>query len=89
MRGADFVGLGAQAAGDDHPAVFPERRTDRVEALGLGAVEKAAGVDHHDVGAGVLARELIALGAQPRDDALGIDQRLRAAERDKADFGRA
>jgi hypothetical protein len=46
----------------------------------LGAVEKAAGVDDDEVGAVVLARQLIAFGAQPRDDALGIDQRLGAAE---------
>ena len=54
----------------------------------LGAVEEAAGVDDDDVGAVVLARELVALRAQLRDDALGIHQRLGAAERNKADFGR-
>jgi hypothetical protein len=31
----------------------------------------------------MLARALVALGAQPRDDALGIDQRLGAAEADE------
>src|SRR6185503_16622020 len=30
----------------------------------------------------VLARELVALGAQTRQDALAVDERLRAAERD-------
>ena len=62
---------------------------DGVERFRLRAVEEAAGVDDHEVGALVLARELVALRAQPRDDALGIDQRLRAAERDEADFGGA
>ncbi len=36
----------------------------------------------------MLAGELIALRPQPRDDALAIDERLRAAERDKAYFRR-
>ena len=36
-----------------------------------------------DVRAGMAAREFIALGAQPRDDALGIDQRLGAAQRNE------
>ena len=64
-----------------------ERLADGVERFRLGAVEEAAGVDDDEIGAGVLARKLIALGAQPRDDALAIDQRLRAAERDEAHFG--
>ena len=34
------------------------------------------------------ARELVALGAQVREDALGIDQRLGAAEADEGDDGR-
>src|ERR1700745_3990649 len=51
-----------------------------------GAVEDPAGVHDDEVRALMLARELIALGAQARDDALGIDQRLGAAERYKADF---
>jgi hypothetical protein len=32
----------------------------------------------------VLARQLIAFGAQARDDALAVDERFRAAQRDKA-----
>ena len=59
---------------------------DGGKQLRLGAVEKAAGVDDDEIGAGVLARKLVALRAQPRDDALAIDQRLRAAERDETHF---
>ncbi len=66
-----------------------ERLADGGERLRLRAVEKAAGVDDHQIGAGVLAGELVALGAQPRDDALAVDQRLRAAERDEAHLRRA
>ena len=85
---ADLFGLGAHAAGDDDLAVLGHRLADGVKRLGLGAVEEAAGVDDHDVGAVVLARQLVAFRAQLRDDALGIDQRLRAAERHEGDLGR-
>ena len=33
----------------------------------------------------MMARKLVAFRPQPRDDALGIDQRLRAAEGDEGD----
>ncbi len=80
----DLLGLGAHAAGDDDLAVFGERIADCLQRLRLRAVEEAAGVDDHHVGALVLAGERIALRAQPRDDAFAIDQRLGAAERDEA-----
>ena len=54
----------------------------------LRAVEEAAGVDDDGVGAGMRWRKLVALGAQPGDDALAIDERLRAAERDERDARR-
>ena len=88
IGGLDLLGLGAHAAGDDHLAVLGHGLADRAEQFLLGAVEKAAGVDDDDVGAVMLARELIAFGAQPRDDALGIHQRLGASQGYKADFGR-
>ena len=75
--------LDAEAARDDHAAVFRHGFADGVEAFLLGRVEEAAGIDHHDVGAGIVARQLIALGAQLGDDAFAIDQRLGAAERHK------
>ena len=75
----DRFRLGAHAAGDDHLAVLGHGLADRRERFLLGAVEEAAGVDDDDVGPVMLARELIALGAQPRDDALGIHQGLGAA----------
>ena len=37
MRAADVALVGAEAAGDDHPAVLGQRLADRLEALGLGA----------------------------------------------------
>src|ERR1700730_13359888 len=86
MRGADHLGLGAETSGDDDAAVLGNGATDGGEALVPGGIEKAAGVHHHEVSARVLARKLVTLGAQPRYDALGIHQRLRAAEGDEADL---
>ena len=89
MHGGDFFRFRAHAAGDDDLAVLGHGLADGGERFRLRAVEKAAGIDDGEVGAGMVARKLIALGAQPRDDALGIDQRLRAAERDEGNAGRA
>ena len=58
---------------------------DGVEQLVAGGIEEAAGVDDDQIGAVMLARDLVAFGAQARDDALGIDQRLRASEADETD----
>ena len=59
------------------------------ERLRLCAVEKAAGVDDGEVSAGMLARQFIPLGAQARDDTLGINQRLGTTERHEGNAGRA
>ena len=83
----DLLGLGPHAAGDDHPAVLRHGRADRVERFSLGAVEEAAGVDDDDVGAVMPARDLVALRPQMGEDALGVDQRLGAAEADEGDDG--
>ena len=87
MRRADLARIAAHAAGDDHLAVLGQRLADRVQAFLARAVEEPAGVDDDHVGAGVGVRDLIALGAERGQDALGIDQRLRAAEADDADLG--
>ena len=88
IGGLDLLGLGAHAAGDDDLAVLGHRLADGAEQLLLGAVEEAAGVDDDQIGAVMLARQLIALRAQPGDDPLGIHQRLGASQGNKADFGR-
>ena len=61
-----------------------QRLADGVERFGDGGVDEAAGVDDDQVGAVIGRRDRVALGAQLRQDLLGIDQRLRAAERDEA-----
>ncbi len=86
---ADRFRLGAHAAGDDHLAVLGHGLADGAERLGLGAVEEAAGVDDDEVGAVVLARKLIAFGAQAGDDPFRIHQRLGAPKRYEADNRRA
>ena len=84
----DRFGFRAHAAGDDDLAVFRQGLTDCTERFLFRAVEEAASIDDDEVGAVVLARKLVAFRAQPRDDPLGIHQRLRTSERNKADFGR-
>jgi hypothetical protein len=69
----------AQTPRDDHLAVLGERLADGAERLLDRGVDEAAGVDDDEVGAGVIGRGGVALGAQLREDALRIDQRLRAA----------
>ncbi len=62
--GADHLGLVTHAAGDDDPAILRHRLADRFEALLLGGIEKAASVDQHDVGPGVIGAHRIAVGTQ-------------------------
>src|SRR5690606_11922506 len=69
----------------DHAAILGDRLADRLEALRLGGIEKAARVDQHDVGAGIVGGHGIAFGAEPGQDTLGIDEVLRTAERNHAD----
>src|SRR4029077_984066 len=89
IMGDDLLGLRTHAAGDDHLAVRLNRLADSGQRLGLGTLQKAAGVDDRHVGALVRPGELIAFRPQARDDALAVDQRLRAAKRDEAYLRRA
>ncbi len=85
MRAGDIVGLRPQAAGDDHPAVFGQRLADRIQRFRLGAVQKAAGVDDHRIRARVIRADRVTLGAQARQDAFAVHQRLGATQADHAD----
>ena len=86
MRGADRVGFFAHAAGHDDAAVLRDRLADRLQALFLGGIEEAAGVHEHHVGPGIIGAHRIAVGAQPREDALAVDQCLGTAEGYHADL---
>ena len=77
---ADRVRRGPHAAGYDHLAILIHRLAYCRERFRFGAVEKAAGVDDDRVSAGMAARQLVAFGAQAREDTLAVDERLRAAK---------
>jgi hypothetical protein len=79
MRLPDDLLLDAQAAGHDDLAVLRQRLADRVERFRDRGVDEAAGVDDDEVGAGVIGRGGVALGAQLREDALGVDESLGTA----------
>ena len=87
MPFADNVGLGAEASGNDHAAVFGKCRADGVEQLVARRIEEPTGVDDNQIGAVMLSGDFIAFGAQAREDAFGIHKGLRASEADKADAG--
>ena len=63
MRLANAAFLDAEAARDDDAAVGGDGFADGVKAFLFGAVEEAAGVDHDDIGAIVVAGDLVALRA--------------------------
>jgi hypothetical protein len=71
--------LDSQTTRDDDLAVFAERLADGAERFLDRGVDEAAGVDDDEVGAGVGGRGGVALGAQLREDALGVDERLGTA----------
>ena len=85
MPREDLLGLRAEAARHDDLAVLGQRLADRVEGFLDGGGDEAAGVHDDDVGVRILRDGLVALGAQLRQDALGVDQRLRTAEAREAD----
>ena len=75
----NFLRLCAEAAGDDHLAVFRQRLADRIERFVDRRIDEAAGVDDHEIRGLVARGHLIAFGAQAGQDALRVDQRLGAA----------
>ncbi len=72
--------LGAKATGDDDLAVLGQRLADRVQALLHRLVDKAAGIDDHQIGTVIGAADGITLGTQLGDDLFGIDEGLGATE---------
>jgi hypothetical protein len=77
MHLGDDAFLGAEAASDHHLSVLGERLADGVERFLDRGVDEAAGVDDDEISVVVGRRGRIAFGAQLRQDALGIDERLR------------
>ena len=77
--------LRAETAGHDHLAVFRQRFADCIERFLDRSIDESACIDDDEIGAFVRRRDRIAFGAKLRDDLLGINERLRTAERDEAD----
>ena len=80
---ADLFGLRAHASRHNHFAILGERLADGFERLRFGAIKKAACVDDDGVCTLMIFGELVTLCAQPRDDALAIDERLGTAKGNK------
>ncbi len=89
MSVANAALLDTEATRDDNTPVGGHGLPDRVQALLLGAVEKAARVDYDHIGAAVVLRDQVAFRAQLRDDSLAVDECLGAAKRHEADLGHA
>jgi hypothetical protein len=88
MPREDTFGSGAQAAGDDDAAVLLQSFADGVQRFIDGRIDEATGVDHDHIRSIVGRRDLVALGAQARQDPLRVNERLGAAEADESDFWR-
>ena len=82
-----FASLGAQATGHDHLAIGGQSLANRVQAFLDGIVDKAAGIDDHQIRAFKGLGGLITLGAELGQDQLGIGQGLGTAQRHEADLG--
>ncbi len=83
---ADIAFFHAHAAGHDDLAVFLDRFTDHFQRLSLCRVDETAGVDHHHVGVLISGHDVIAFHTQLREDALGVNESLRATQGYKADL---
>ena len=83
----NLLRLRSQAPGDDDFAVLGQRFADRIERLIHGGIDEAAGVHHHEIRRAVARGHLVPFGAQAREDALRIDERLGASQADEAHFG--
>ena len=82
-----FFGFAAQAAANNDAAVFFKRFGNCLQAFFNGFIDEAAGVDDDEVGVLIGRADAVAARAQLRHNTLGVDERLRAAERNKADDG--
>jgi len=80
------VAFRAQTAGDDDFAIRPQRLANRVQRFGYCSVDKAAGIDHHQISSFIARRNAVTFSAQSSQNLFGIDQSLGAAETDKADL---
>ena len=83
----DQIRLGTHASGDQHLTVCLHSLLYGVQRLLFGAVNKSTGVDHHDICLLVTGRHFIAFNSQLSENAFGIHQCFRAAQRDETNLG--
>ena len=80
----DLVGLRTQAPRyDDLPVAF-QGLANRGQRLGHRLVDESARIDHDQLRALVVRRDLVSFALQLAEDALGIDERLGAPQADKS-----
>ena len=87
MMLADVVRFRAKAARHDHFAILFQCLANRIEAFGLSTIKEATCIYDHRIRARIIGRNTVALGAQPRQDTLAINQRLGATKADHTDTG--
>ena len=77
----------AQTAGDNHLAVLGQSLANGFQRLFNRRIDKAAGIDDHQIGVLVRRRDNIAFSTQAAHDLLGINQRLRTTKGHQPDTG--
>ena len=77
-----------ETAGHHYLTVFVQRFANRVERLLHRAVDKTAGVDHHQIRPLIRRRNFVALNFELGQNILGVHQRLRTTQRHKTHFRR-
>ena len=80
--------LGSKTAGDDDLAVLGQRFANGRERFLDRGIDEAAGVDDDQIGALIGRRDGISLGFELGKNLLGVDQCLRASQRDESHLGR-
>ena len=78
----------SETTGHDHPSVLAQRLPYRLQGLIHRGIDKAAGIDHHQVGILVGGRDEIPFGPKLGEDPLRVDQILGATQTDETDTWR-
>ena len=87
VRLPDDVALGTETAGYDDLAILGERFANGIERFFHRCIDEAAGIDHDQIRIPIAPGDEITFGAKLREDALRINKRLWAAERNESDLG--
>jgi hypothetical protein len=76
VSGADGFSVFAptHAARDQHPAVFADRFTNRLEALFFGGIDETAGIDDDHTRVVIVRSDFVAFYSELGQDPFGVDQ---------------